>query len=211
MTRFTNNEKVIVGLAKTQASIAGSTQIDSVDGALKALFALASRPFRRGAIARSLRQLDDRMLADIGLRRWQINSVADLAVSGTTMTVGAAVRVLFAALFGSFAAWRHRRAAYWELMALDDRMLHDIGLSRGDIPAVIAGIGRHEVLEDLAGLNGLRAWNRSRDVSKALHALDNRMLDDIGMVRGDIEIVAEALALRSLSPANRNGRAPRAA
>src|SRR5207249_3553222 len=32
--------------------------------------------------------------------------------------------------------WRHRRLAYDELMALDDRLLTDIGLRRTDIPAI---------------------------------------------------------------------------
>jgi uncharacterized protein YjiS (DUF1127 family) len=90
-------------------------------------------------------------------------------------------------------------------------MLADVGLSRGDIPAVIATIGRVPAAEDINGLDAMRVWNRSRQVSKTLNALDNRMLDDIGLVRGDIEIVAEALALRSLQPANRNGIVPQAA
>jgi uncharacterized protein YjiS (DUF1127 family) len=34
-------------------------------------------------------------------------------------------------------SWRHKRATYRELMALDDRQLADIGLSRGDIDIAV--------------------------------------------------------------------------
>lgn len=35
--------------------------------------------------------------------------------------------------------WRERRRAYDELMALDDRLLQDIGISRSEIRAAIVG------------------------------------------------------------------------
>ncbi len=37
------------------------------------------------------------------------------------------------------AVWRARRAAYEELMSLDDHMLADIGISRGEIPGIVTG------------------------------------------------------------------------
>jgi uncharacterized protein YjiS (DUF1127 family) len=211
MTRFTNKEKVIVGYAKSQAEIADNAGVNSVGGALKNLMILLGRTFRRGAIASQLRRLDDRMLADIGLQRWQIASVASQAVTGVNMSVGEAFGALLTALSGSYSAWRNRRAAYRELMSLDDRMLQDIGMSRGDIPAVVASIGQAVSNQDMVTFGSLRLWNRSRHVVKELNALDNRQLDDLGFVRGDIEIVAEAMALRSLSAANRNGPMPQAA
>jgi uncharacterized protein YjiS (DUF1127 family) len=211
MTRFTDKEKMTVSLARMQAAVDTSPRIDSVVDAASRLFGFVSRPFRRGAIASQLRQLDDRMLTDIGMRRWQIDDVARVATADDKVTFVQAVRDLLVAISVAFVTARHRRAAYRELMALDDRMLADVGLSRGDIPAVIATIGRVPAAEDINGLDAMRVWNRSRQVSKTLNALDNRMLDDIGLVRGDIEIVAEALALRSLQPANRNGIVPQAA
>ena len=48
-------------------------------------------------------------------------------------TIGGALR----ALVGVFKAWYVRRAAYRQLMALDDRMLADIGLARIDIDAAV--------------------------------------------------------------------------
>jgi uncharacterized protein YjiS (DUF1127 family) len=47
-------------------------------------------------------------------------------------------------MFGSnvmrrLKGWQERRRLRNELQALDDRLLADIGLSRGDIEAVVAG------------------------------------------------------------------------
>ena len=36
----------------------------------------------------------------------------------------------------AWVSWRHRQRAYDELVALDDRLLADIGLGRTDIPAI---------------------------------------------------------------------------
>jgi uncharacterized protein YjiS (DUF1127 family) len=47
----------------------------------------------------------------------------------------AAIRDLFRRLFG----WMRRRAAIAQLQALDDRMLKDIGLSRGEIETAVRG------------------------------------------------------------------------
>jgi uncharacterized protein YjiS (DUF1127 family) len=84
-------------------------------------------------------------------------------------------------------------------------MLQDIGISRADIPQVAGGRPVGAKADDVNDpLAGLRRWIRSRAVAKDLNKLDRRTLDDIGMVRGDIDWVAEELALRSLRPANTN-------
>lgn len=44
---------------------------------------------------------------------------------------------LFQQIGGRFQAWRERQRAIAELSSLDDRMLADIGLRRGDIPYVV--------------------------------------------------------------------------
>jgi len=44
----------------------------------------------------------------------------------------------------------------------------------------------------LAGLVGrLAAWNDARVTRKALSQLSDRELDDLGLVRGDIDMIAE--------------------
>jgi uncharacterized protein YjiS (DUF1127 family) len=43
---------------------------------------------------------------------------------------------------GALARWHKRRATIAELSALDDRMLKDIGVSRGNIPALADGLMR---------------------------------------------------------------------
>ena len=40
--------------------------------------------------------------------------------------------------------WHRRRVTYRELMALDDRLLRDIGLRRDQIPAAVEGLWRNE-------------------------------------------------------------------
>jgi uncharacterized protein YjiS (DUF1127 family) len=212
MTRLSDNEKVVLAQAKTQAAVTRNEKIDSVTDAFKAVAKAAVRPIRRALIARQLQKLDDRLLADIGLQRWQIEVVADNAVGGSRESFPAAVVQLVSLLGKGFRLWREKRIAYRELMALDERMLRDIGLSRGDIPAVVAGISRTaEATDSTDPLDALRRWNRSRSAAKTLNALDSRMLNDMGFVRGDIDWVAEELAVRSLSPANGNKSAPRAA
>jgi uncharacterized protein YjiS (DUF1127 family) len=212
MTRLSDNEKVVLAQAKTQAAVTRNDKIDSVADAFKAVAKAAVRPIRRALIARQLQKLDDRLLADIGLQRWQIEVVADNAVGGSRESFPAAVVQLVSLLGKGFRLWREKRIAYRELMALDERMLRDIGLNRGDIPAVVAGINRTaEATDSTDPLDALRRWNRSRSAAKTLNALDSRMLNDMGFVRGDIDWVAEELAVRSLTPANGNKSAPRAA
>ena len=51
------------------------------------------------------------------------------------------VLAVVAALRGTAAAWqrsRRRRAALRELQTLDDRMLHDIGVSRSELQSLLA-------------------------------------------------------------------------
>ena len=50
-----------------------------------------------------------------------------------------AIKDLFRRLFG----WIRRRSAAAQLHALDDRMLKDIGLNRGDIEQAVHGPERH--------------------------------------------------------------------
>jgi uncharacterized protein YjiS (DUF1127 family) len=57
------------------------------------------------------------------------------------------------ALTTGFAAWRQRRRAYDELYALDDRSLADIGISRSEIPYVLARRREDRALGELRAAN----------------------------------------------------------
>jgi uncharacterized protein YjiS (DUF1127 family) len=51
-----------------------------------------------------------------------------------------------------------------------------------------AGFGATRVLADLVGR--IAAWNDARVTRKSLSALTDRELDDLGLVRGDIDDIA---------------------
>lgn len=204
MTRFTASEKVMLGRAMASAAVTRTIAPATVGGALRDVAAALLRPVRRQAIADRLEQLDDRMLRDIGVERYDIAAVAESVTARSAPGLDLALGNLFAVLGRSLAARSERRAALRELNALDDRMLKDIGITRADIPAVVAGMTAAGHGEGVDPLEAVRRWARSRAAAQDLNELDNRTLDDIGMVRGDIDWVAEELAIRSLRPANTN-------
>ena len=204
MTRFTASEKVMLGRAMAPAAVTRTIAPATVGGALRDVAAALLRPVRRQAIADRLERLDDRMLQDIGVERYNIGAVAESVTARNAPGLGIALSNLAAVLGASVGAWSERRAALRELNALDDRMLSDIGITRADISAVVAGMTPAGHVEGIDPLEAVRRWARSRAAAQDLNALDNRTLDDIGMVRGDIDWVAEELAVRSLRPANTN-------
>jgi uncharacterized protein YjiS (DUF1127 family) len=203
MTRFTEKEMVELSRAMMPAT---TTRTEEFTPAISQ-GNLLQRWLRRAAVVRELSQLDSRMLDDIGVSRWQIDEIADAAVGGERPSLAAALAQTLAA---PLVRWYRRNEAFRQLSQLDDRMLADIGVNRGDIPALVhnwdGDVPAETTAEEDAGLlHGFRQWNRSRATAKALHALDNHMLEDIGLVRGDIDWVAEELAAQSAwTAANRN-------
>jgi uncharacterized protein YjiS (DUF1127 family) len=174
---------------------------------------IITRPFKRAKVAGELQLLDDRMLSDIGICRAEIERVAVESAGADELVVVSLVK--YAAR--SFARWAQRREAYRSLMALDDRMLADIGLNRSEIPVVIGAMAGGSVAAMERGFEAdlilpLRQWNLWRTAQKELNRLDDRTLDDIGFVRGDIEQVADELAAQAVSKtANSNTAAHKAA
>jgi len=207
MTRFTENERV----ALTGAMPAGTART-SVAGRVARLARMTrqalSHSLRRRAIRRELRELDDRSLADIGVNRWDIEKIADKAAGKPAPSASALARefagLARAALVDPVRAKLREGQTYRDLMALDDHALMDIGITRGQIPAIVEGLrdGRTEAFSSADLIRPIRVWNRSRIAAKELSAFDDRTLDDIGMVRGDIDEVASALAKRATRPAD---------
>jgi len=205
MTRLAEIEKVTLNRVKLEGAGAPAMEAQTVGSAFDALVESLLRPFQRRAIVRRLERLDDRMLDDIGVQRWEIEGIASSAAGRRAPTVTVALIDLFAAIAKGVVAWQERRTAERELRALDDRMLRDIGIARADIPYVAAGRPVSTKAEEANdAIDNLRRWVRSRATAKELRALDSRALNDIGMVRGDIDWIAEELAMRSLRPANTN-------
>src|SRR5215475_492472 len=207
MTRYTDSKIAMQTAATTPAAIASNITISRPAG-YPSLADILLRPFKRAQIVRELQALDERMLRDIGVTRTDIDTVASKSVGGDEWVV-----VSLAKLLGrKLAAWSSRRDAYRRLMALDDRMLADIGLNRAEIPAVVKAMNGAPQAQsgfEAEVVLPLKQWNLWRDAHKQLSQLDNRMLSDIGLVRGDIDWVAEELADRALSkPANANSKAP---
>jgi uncharacterized protein YjiS (DUF1127 family) len=64
---------------------------------------------------------------------------------------------VFIAAASAWADWRQGRRAYGELMALDDRLLADIGLRRTDIPATFHERGRRENVDTKRAATALGA------------------------------------------------------
>jgi uncharacterized protein YjiS (DUF1127 family) len=211
MNRYAFNNNAIAAAATMPAPIANRL----VNVSRESLLDILLRPFRRGQISRELRLLDPRMLSDIGVSPSEIDRIAAESVGGKGEWI---VLSLLRLTGRKIADWANKRATYRSLMSLDERMLSDIGLTRGDIPALIDAM-RGPLARPVSGLETevilpLKQWNLWRVAQKQLNQLDNRMLSDIGFVRGDIDRVADELAARTVTKAanaNANSVAPRAA
>ncbi len=216
MARFTEMEKMAVNRAK---GAVGSTELSAGESvrhfAASIRRRLANRA-RRNAVTRELLGLSNRMLDDLGMTRADISPTAKLTadraypVDGTVFTdLGKLVDGTIVRPVADFLA---RREVESHLRALDDRLLADVGLTRADIPAVVRDVHRAPKQADTGfdAVAQIRVYNRSRIAAKELGAYDDRMLDDMGFVRGDIHWVAKKLATRSVA-ANVNSSEPRAA
>jgi uncharacterized protein YjiS (DUF1127 family) len=216
MYRTTANEKVALGRANEPAATTRETGFGALGVFAKRVVNIVRRHIEFAVIARELAALNDRELADIGLTRGDIPAVAEksLTVPAETGLLAAFGEMLHDLLIAPVAVWNKRRVAYAALSGLDNRMLADIGLSRAEIADVVKGMHRSVahpgVSLDLVA--PIAAWNRARQTANQLYKLEDRMLLDIGVVRGDIDWLASEVAHKPA--ANRNqptGHTPRAA
>ncbi len=224
MYRMMTNEKVAGSVALAPAVTTRVTATAAIADFARTVVTSLRRVFARAGVAHELAQLDDRMLSDIGVNRSEIQHIAEKAtqVSGTPTVFQAFSRMVFSLSVQPVLSYLHRRHVYNTLMALDNRMLADIGLSRYEVADYVRNLeaGRIQQVPALLAATEqdlvapLRAWNRARATARQLSKLDDRMLVDIGVVRGDIDWLAGEIARKTLAPANGNAandHSPRAA
>ena len=218
MYRTTANEKVVLGRADMPEATTRKTGLSALAVFANQVITSIRHALERNRIARELSSLDDRELADIGLHRGDITAVAAQSVTlpaGPNL-IAAFGRMLHDLVVAPVVLWNKRRAAFAAMNALDDRMLADIGVARAEIADVVKGMHKSvaypAVSLDLVA--PIAAWNRARQTANQLYRLEDRMLLDIGVVRGDIEWLASEVAHTAATAANRNqptGHTPRAA
>jgi len=88
---------------------------------------------KRQRLIDRLSALDDRMLDDMGVQRFEIQGIAERAFPRANFK---------AYIVASVAAIRkslRQRSSTRQLASLDDRMLADIGLQRSEIPGAVRG------------------------------------------------------------------------
>ena len=216
MARFTEMEKMAVNRAKLAVGTTELTAGESVRHFAASIGRRLANRARRNAVTRELMGLSNRMLDDLGMVRADIAATAKLTADRAYPVNGTVLGDLRTLVDGTMvrpvADFFARRAVETSLRSLDDRMLADVGLTRADIPAVVRNTHRASKQAE-AGfdtVDQIRVYNRTRIAAKQLGAYDDRMLDDMGLVRGDIQWVAKKLATRSVA-ANVNGAESRAA
>lgn len=213
MYRKIINEKVAGSVALAPAMTTRVTAIGATIDFARVVLNSVRRMLTRTRLAHQLSLLDNRLLADIGLSRVEISRIADSATApvGEPTVFQAFSRMVFALIVQPVLRYRHRHHIYNILMSLDDRMLADIGLNRYEVADYVSTLEpRNEPAQSLLAAAGqdivapLRAWNRARETARQLARLDDRMLIDIGIVRGDIDWVAGEIARRTITAANGN-------
>jgi uncharacterized protein YjiS (DUF1127 family) len=218
MYRTTANEKVVLGRATMPEATTRKTGFAALAVFANRVANFVRHRLERTAIARELAALSDRELADVGLARGDIEAVAgrSVTVPAEAGPLTAFGEMLHDLLIAPVALWNKRRVAYSALNGLDNRMLADIGITRAEISDVVKGM--HKAVSypalSLDLVAPIAAWNRARQTANQLYKLEDRMLSDIGVVRGEIEWVASQVGYRTAAAANRNrptGHSPRAA
>ena len=159
---------------------------------------LAQAARRRRTIAQ-LRDLDDRILDDIGLARSGIEHVVRAAPRAETIGPAATRQD---GLFAALMRWYDRQNTIHYLESLDDRQLQDIGIPRHQIETLVSG----KAARGGPGLwQRFKQWRARQASIRQLQALDDRVLADIGVHRTDIAAVVELGQRRPVTRAVHNG------
>jgi len=136
-----NNNKFDVDAAVARAHQLRSEFFTSAIKSLvnKMSTSLKNRAEARRAVAQ-LSAMSDYELSDLGVSRSNIKYAVMGEVAAKTPLRGVIRNKLVAAV-SAYKKWQHQRSGYQQLMSMDARQLSDIGLTRGDIHAAVAGKG----------------------------------------------------------------------
>ena len=92
---------------------------------------------------------------------------------------------------GKIARWHRTRTTRQALAGLDDHLLRDIGLERADIDGLVANTEPGILARGFAAAaKAIVNWNTARQTQSALHRLTDAQLNDIGLTRHDIDVLA---------------------
>lgn len=138
------------------------------------------------------------------------NQTAPSQAAGSTGLIGGLFGAL-GALFERIETSLERSRVLAELQRLDDRMLADIGLERGELRAKVEGTPVKDNPSLLRRLmQGLEHARTKRATTRQLRALPDAVLRDIGIERGQIEdVVTATLMARGGEQAGAVTREPR--
>jgi uncharacterized protein YjiS (DUF1127 family) len=98
-----------------------------------------------------------------------IEQIAAAAHVARTLAIGAAFAKLGGKLSQGLRALRaaqKRRSAVAQLMAMDDRMLRDIGLTRTEVPMVVCGLATGEAPDVFANARLYATANQANENSR---------------------------------------------
>ena len=97
----------------------------------------------------------------------------------------------FKALTSKVALWHRTRTTRQALTGLDNRLLRDIGLERADIEQFGTTSKPGIIVRGFStAAKAIVRWNAARLTQSALHKLTNAQLNDIGLSRHDIDVLA---------------------
>jgi uncharacterized protein YjiS (DUF1127 family) len=108
--------------------------------------------------------------------------------------VASLIASAFKAVTGKIAQWHRTRTTRRALTELDSRLLRDIGLERADIEGYAVKSKPGFVARGFAVVaKAVANWNTARQTRSALHRLSDAQLNDIGLTRYDIDVLAREI------------------
>lgn len=197
-----------MSVSSSMTLLAEPRGITRLRSALKMLTCRIAATRQRKVVYQHLSGLSDHLLRDIGIDRSEIDTLSDSTASTAIPSYGLILKefgLVILDFFRPVIVFYRARQIERKLAELDDRMLKDIGINRAEIPSVAQRVATGDLAapkNDIATADNV--WVLSRKTAKSLRALDDQTLQDIGILRGDIDRISMQLALDSVRAANGN-------